>query len=274
MIFTTIGQAKRLTNLSYLGTVNQSSKLEKNFKINNVLTYSLYLSPASISGYNVCSDSTPECRMGCLNTSGLAKLEVYTNKTTIKDARINKTKLLIEHQDFFMNWLVAEIVSAKNKADRMNADFSVRLNCTSDVDWAKILLNNKNIFQIFDNISFYDYTKNYNKFFNKPNNYHLTFSYTGYNYVNCLKVLDMGYNVAMVFNIDKKDILPLYYKNVPIISGDISDYRIDDANGCIIALVWKKIANRAHNELMRYSEFCVQPNDENLTYNNVNIKTA
>lgn len=274
MNFSTIGTAKKETKLSYLGTVNQSAKLEKNFKVFNVLTYSLYLSPASISGYNVCVESTPECRMGCLNTSGLAKVEVHANKTNIKDARIAKTRLLIEHKEYFMNWLVAEIKSAKLKAEKMNALFSVRLNCTSDVDWANTLLNGQNIFQIFSEVTFYDYTKIFTKFFNKPENYHLTYSYTGYNWVNCLKVLDMGYNIAMVFNIGKKETLPLSYKNVPIISGDLSDYRVNDAKSCIVGLVWKQIANKVHNELMRFSDFCTQPNDENLIYKIVESKVA
>ena len=268
MIFSTIGQAKKQTGLSYLGTVNQSTKLMKNFKVHNVLTYSLYLSPAHTSGYEVCPDATPECRMGCLNTSGLAKVNLHAGLTTIKDARIAKTRLLIEHNDFFMNWLVAEIKSAKLKADKMDADFSIRLNCTSDVNWANTYLNGLNIFEIFPEINFYDYSKTFSKFENIPSNYDLTFSFTGMNWSNCLRVLDMGYNIAMVFNLGKKEKLPTSYKGIPILSGDISDYRVADKKGFIIGLVWKVIANKAHNEIIRYSDFCIQPKDKNLVYDN------
>ena len=266
MEFVNITQAKKLAGISYLGTINQSAKLVKNFKVFNVLTYSLYLSPAHTSGYEVCPESTPECRMGCLNTSGLAKVEVFAGRTNIKDARITKTRLLIEHQDFFMNLLVAEIESAIRKAAKMDALFSIRLNCTSDVDWANTLLNGKNIFEIFPDIQFYDYTKIFRKFATKPENYHLTYSFTGYNWVFCQKVLEMGNNIAMVFNLDKKDKLPLSYKGVEIISGDLSDYRVNDAKGVIVGLVWKKIANKKHNELVRYSEFCVQPENKDLKF--------
>ena len=271
MNFSTIGEAKKLTKLAYLGTVNQSSKLTKNLKVSNVLTYSLYLSPSDLSGYEVCPESTIECRLGCLNTSGLAKVELYAGLTTISDSRKAKTRLLFEHKEFFMNWLVAEIKKAKQKADNINAEFSVRLNCTSDVDWAKVKLNGLNIFEIFPNIEMYDYTKIYRKFENKPENYHLTYSYTGNNWVNCLKVLDMGHNIAMVFNIDKKETLPMSYKGITIVSGDLTDYRINDANGVIVGLVWKKIANKVHNELMRYSDFCIQPNNKHLNYKEIEI---
>jgi len=264
MIFENITQGRKLAKVSYLGAINQSAKLMKNFKVFNVLTYSLYLSPASISGYNVCPDSTPECRMGCLNTSGLAKVEVYANKTNIKDARITKTRLLIEQPDFFMNLLVAEIESAIRRAKKIDALFSIRLNCTSDADWANILLNGKNIFEIFPSISFYDYTKVIEKFDNKPKNYDLTYSFTGYNYSNCLRVLENGCNIAMIFNIDKKDKLPEYFDGFEVIDGDISDLRLADKKSVIVALRWKKIANRNHNETIRRSNFCIQPYNKRI----------
>ena len=272
MEFLNITQAKKLAGISYLGTINQSAKLIKNFKVFNVLTYSLYLSPSHISGYEVCPESTPECRMGCLNTSGLAKVEVFAGRTYIKDARIAKTRLLIEHQEFFMNLLVAEIESAIRKANKLDALFSIRLNCTSDVDWANVLLKGRNIFEIFPDVQFYDYTKVFDKFETKPANYHLTYSFTGYNWVNCLKAIENGNNIAMVFNLNKKDKLPMSYKGIEIISGDLSDYRVNDAKGVIVGLVWKKIANKAHNEIIKRSHFCIQPNNKDLVYAKLEIE--
>lgn len=274
MEFLNITQAKKEVGISYLGTINQSSKLLKNFKVFNVLTYSLYLSPSHTSGYDVCPESTPECRKGCLNTSGLAKVEMFAGRTNIKDARIIKTRLLFEDQEFFMNLLVAEIKSAMSKANKIDALFSIRLNCTSDVDWSNTLLKGQNIFEIFPNVIFYDYTKIFRKFVKIPENYHLTYSYTGYNWSNCLKVLEMGYNIAMVFNLNKKDKLPMSYKGIEIISGDLSDYRVNDIKGVIIALVWKKIANKEHNEIVRFSRFCTQMNDINLKYDILNSKNT
>ena len=44
MEYTTKAQAKRLTGISYLGSVNLTTKHQKAYKYNE-LTYSLYLAP-------------------------------------------------------------------------------------------------------------------------------------------------------------------------------------------------------------------------------------
>lgn len=133
MIFTTIGQAKKLTGLSYLGNINSSAKIIKNMKVSNNYTNIIYLASANTSGYNVCSHSTSECRKGCLSTSGRVKMET-SNKHTITNARIKKTKLFFEDRQFFMNWMIAEIEMYMKKAKKDGYDFSVRLNGTSDID--------------------------------------------------------------------------------------------------------------------------------------------
>ena len=145
MNFTTISNAKKLTGLSYLGGVNISQKIVKSQKVDNIMTYCLYLSPAKTSGYQVCPFSTPECRKGCLATSGRAKVELLSGISSIKDCRINKTKLFFEHQDFFMQWLIAEISTYQRKAFKKNMGFAVRLNGTSDIEFENILVNGKKV---------------------------------------------------------------------------------------------------------------------------------
>jgi len=134
MIFTTISSARKDTGLSYLGNINSSSKIIKNTKVSGQYTYILYLAPAQISGYNTCSHSTLLCRSGCLATSGRAGIG-KDNK--IQQARIKKTKLFFEEQDFFMQWMIAEIKMFQQKAIKDGYGFSVRLNGTSDIDWQK-----------------------------------------------------------------------------------------------------------------------------------------
>jgi len=133
MKFTSIGKAKKETGLSYLGGINISSKLAKNMKV-NVMTYCLYLSPSKTSGYDVCTESTTECRLGCLATSGRAAMDIACGANIIANARIKKTKLFFEHNEYFMAWLVAEMNAAKAKAERTGFVFSARLNGTSDID--------------------------------------------------------------------------------------------------------------------------------------------
>jgi len=258
--FTTKTNAKKQTGLSYLGSVNASSKLMKNQKVNQQYTYAIYLAPASTSGYNVCSHSTKECRLGCLATSGRQAVEIFSGVDKIKNARIKKARLFHEDQNFFMQWLIAEITSAKAKAVRDGFYFSVRLNATSDIDWQHVYYGGKNIFEIFSDVNFYDYTKNASKFINKPTNYHLTYSYTGKNWSQSELLLKQGNNIAMVFNAKKEADLPTEYKDYTVINGDLTDYRIADAKGIIIGLKWKRIANREAEKEILNSCFVVKCN--------------
>ena len=245
MVFTTLAKATKQVGVSYLGGINTSAKLEKNGKVSHQYTYILYLAPAKTSGYNVCSHSTNECRMGCLATSGHAGIEINTGKsTTIRDCRIKKTRLFFENPTFFMAWMIAEMQKYQRKAIKDGYGFSVRLNGTSDIDWANALYEGQNIFQIFPDVQFYDYTKNPNKFNGKPTNYHLTFSYTGFNASSCKALLEQGQNVAVVFDTKKGKPMPAMFLGYPVIDGDLTDYRPNDGNGVIVGLRFKKIANK------------------------------
>jgi hypothetical protein len=258
MEFITRSLAKKATKLSYLGRIDLSSKIEKNSKVFKIKTYSIYLSPAKTSGYEVCPFSTVECRMGCLATSGRAISDIISGRNVIKNSRIKKTRLFFEENDFFMEWLIAEITAANKLAKKQGYDFAVRLNATSDIDWQNTFYKGKNIFQIFPEIHFYDYTKNINKFKNIPLNYHLTYSYTGRNWHNCLKVLNQGGNVAIVFAAEYSQPLPTTYNGFKVINGDVSDYRPFDPKGCIVGLHWKKIANKTYNKHVKESLFVVK----------------
>jgi len=270
MKFINLAQAKRETGLSYLGGVATSAKIMHSQEFSHQYTYAIYLAPASTSGYNLCSHSTPECRMGCLNTSGRAGIEIFSGIDNIKNARLKKAKLFVENKDFFMAWMIAEIKSKQAKAKRDGFFFSVRLNATSDIDWAKVYYKGLTIFEIFPEVSFYDYTKNANKFKNLPANYHLTLSYTGRNWSKCLDVLAKGYNVAMVFNVKHKSDLPKNYKGFTVINGDLTDYRIDDAKGIIVGLKWKRIADRQAEKLVLNSCFVITP--ENVASYRTNVQ--
>jgi hypothetical protein len=267
--FTTIANACKETGLSYLGAINSSAKIIKNKKVNGQYTYIIYLSPAATSGYDVCSHSTIECRMACLATSGRAGMETNMKTKRITEARIKKTRLFIENQQYFMQWLVAEIMKYQAKAQKDGYGFSVRLNGTSDIDWQQIKISGMSIFEIFPEISFYDYTKNGSKFNELPANYHLTFSYSGRNWDICEKLLKKGHNVAMVFNQNKKLALPKSFCGYEIINGDLSDFRIADKRGVIVGLYFKEIGNKINNEIAKKSIFVVQPNDINCQVANV-----
>ena len=275
--FTTISQAKKDTGLSYLGGVSTSAKIMHSQKYSHQHTYAIYLAPAKTSGYNTCSHSTPECRMGCLNTSGRAAIEIFSGLNMIETARIKKTRLFYEEPEFFMQWMFAEIKAKQAKAEREGFYFSVRLNATSDIDWQNVKINDKTIFEIFPDIQFYDYTKNHNKFKDIAPNYHLTLSYTGRNWSKCTAMLAKGHNIAMIFNVKKESLIPAMYKGYKVVNGDLTDYRVDDAKGIIVGLKWKRIANRVNEKKVLNSCFVVKPEIEidNVQVVNVqNLKVA
>lgn len=260
-------QAKRQTKLSYLGNSKSNPKVMKSLKVSNNMTYILLLSPANTSGYNVCPYSTPECRMGCLFNSGHVKIEDWSKKTQTRRSRAKKTKLFFEQRKFFMDWLVAEIEAEKEKAHKNGFDFSVRLNGMSDIDWTEIKHNNKTIFELFPNVQFYDYTKNYEMYKKElPLNYHLTFSFSGRNMYQSISLLKKGYNVAVVF--DTPD-FPETWNGFPVINGDLTDYRPLDGNGVVVGLKYKELANNKINEKVKNSCFVI--NNVTIPENNTKV---
>jgi len=269
MKFTTIANAKKQTGLSYLGGIATSAKISHSKEYSHQYTYGVYLAPENLSGYNVCSHSTPECRLGCLNTSGRAGIEEFSGITKIRDCRIKKTKLFFEETAFFMLWLVAEIKQAQAKAIKDNYFFSVRVNATSDIDWSAVLIDGLNIFQIFPDVAFYDYTKSNLKFINKPSNYHLTYSFTGRNEKSCLALLKKGVNIAVVFKVKKESELPIQFLGYQVINGDLTDARFLDESPCIVGLKFKRIANRVNEAKVLNSCFVVNPTNDKRCNSNV-----
>lgn len=272
MDFINRADASRIVDVSYLGAVGSSSKMIKNTKVLDIDTYILYLAPHKLSGYNTCAGATKECIEGCINTTGRAAMELNSDKfegSPIINARIKKTKLFYEQRAFFFNWLIAEIEAQRNLSKKAGREFSVRLNGTSDINWAAYKHNGKTIFEYFSDVQFYDYTKVPNRFNNVPENYHLTFSYTGYNWPACKEILDMGYNVAVVFNIKsrkKNQPLPTTFKGYPVIDGDVTDYRPLDARGSIVGLKFKTIADRKAAQKILKSKFVADVNGKDCSY--------
>jgi len=191
------------------------------------------LAPADMSGYNVCPKSTAECRNACLAGSGHNRINTDGR---INSARIKKTKLYFEDRQFFADWVVSEITAHKAKAERLDRLFAVRINGTSDLSPEMIKVGGKNLLQLFPETQFYDYTKvlNRSKLLEKYNNYDLTFSYNGTNWLECEAAFAAGMRVAAVFAK-----VPAFYKGIPVINGDESDLRYLDAKNVIVGLKYK-----------------------------------
>ncbi len=111
----------------------------------------------------------------------------------------------------------------------------------------------KNILQLFPDVQFYDYTKVDNRIdlMKKYNNYDLTFSFDGYNWGICKKMLDNNVRVAMVF----ENKLPEVWNGYKVINGDLYDVRFKDEKNVIVGLKYKQVRNKPTNDM----KFIVKP---------------
>ena len=229
-------QARRLTGLSYLGSISMTTKHKKSLKYGE-LTYSLYLAPAKTSGYEVCPGRTAECTKFCLNESGMNTMVQDKKGDVINDCRITKTRLFFEDREFFMHMMIAEIRSGITRAKKLGYEFSVRLNNTSDISPLDFILHGKNILEIFPQVTFYDYTKIKSRveLMKQYPNYNLTYSYSGYNLTECQEMLLNKINVAVVFKL-----VPNTFMGYPVIDGDLNDLRYKDLKGVVVGLLYKR----------------------------------
>jgi len=236
-------QINEKDKVSYIGAVNSSSKLAKGDKL-GVKTYGIYLAPAEISGYNVCSHATSGCKSACLFTSGRAKMH-----SRIPQARILKTKMLFEQPDRFVHIVKHEIRNAAKLAAKKNYAFAIRWNLTSDLPIDNI--NGVNLLEEFPEYQWYDYTKVPSRIelLKKYPNYHLTFSYDGFEktWNTCEKFLEVGGNVSVVFYPQ----IPKEFKGYKVIDGDISDVRYLDEKGSVIGLKYKRTKGDTVEKIMK-----------------------
>ena len=186
-------------------------------------TYIMHLAPGMLSGFQVCASASSGCLKACLNLSGMGKF------SNVQDARIAKTKLFFEDRQTFMDKLVKEIQAAVKSSKKAGLIPVFRLNGTSDIRWENIPVRGyRNLFQLFPDIQFYDYTKHSNRK-NIPDNYHLTFSRSE---TNEDQILTVTYNTAVVF-----ESLPTTYLGLPVVDGTETDLRFLDPQGVIVGLV-------------------------------------
>ena len=217
--FVNRSQAKKLTKLSYLGGVNVSSKVEKGLK-KDIHTYILYLAPYIGLFGNVCANGE-HCSDPCLNTSGRVKMDKREFK--ILRSRHFKTMLWYINREYFCQWLFAEITS---HSKRLGDQLVVRLNGTSDLSPKLFKAEGIMVLDAFPNVQFYDYTKIPNRInmHNPDGNYHVTFSYNGYNQKDCDDARAKGINVSIVVDGEQ----PKTWRGIPVFSMDETDLRSFD----------------------------------------------
>ena len=205
------------------------------------LTYILYMSAFKQNslGKNVCSHASKGCAESCLVGSGHGGMIPM-----VAQGRINRTEYFLRDRVGFFNQLRNEVEKAIKKHEG-EAIITFRLNGTSDIAYENFkVFEGKNIFEIFPNVQFYDYTKNHLRFDKVlPSNYHLTFSRSETNEGKAMELLKRGFNVAMVFTK-----LPETYKGYKVINADENDLRFLDEKNVICGLKYKKITGKGGAE--------------------------
>lgn len=211
----------------------RNAKSQKGIDI--MRAYILYMSPhkQNTLGKNICPSATDGCIKSCLYTSGMAAMF-----KTIPLGRQRRTEYFLNDLQGFMNDAAKEIKREVSKYGINNVCF--RLNGTSDIPYENIKVGEyKNIFEMFPDVQFYDYTKIFNRLTKPlPQNYHLTFSRaeTQKNHFECEAALQMGFNVSAVFAVKNEKELPTMYNGYKVVSGDLHDLTFKHEKGVILGL--------------------------------------
>ena len=228
-----------------LSTANP--KIQKGTKL-GYLSFILHLAPADLSGRNTCPKATAGCKSACLNTAGRGGMfKRGENTNMIQKARIRKTQYFFEARDYFMQDLYNDITKGIKQAKKLGLTPVFRLNGTSDLSWEKYTINDKNIFELFPDVQFYDYTKVLGRKVSKYKNYFLIFSKADGNDSDVAEAILQGMNVAAVF-----DAVPTEHMGRPVINADEHDLRFLDDKGVIAGL---KAKGRAKKD---YSGFVIR----------------
>ena len=244
--------------VEYLLSVGLDAKTKKNLA-KNYVSGILYEAPHTYAEVgNACPDAG-NCKDLCLGLyAGRALYFKGKGKkhSAIVEARVKRAKMAKEDIVTYTARLKYEIESTINYADYLTTTegeeykTAIRLNGSTDKVVEKIY---PTLFYHFDNIQFYDYTKNLARMMRfikgkLPKNYHLTFSRDNDEQFNtkCIKVLEMQGNVAVVFRNKKR--LAHYiengYKGFKVIDGDISDLTFTYEQGVIVGLSAKGKAKK------------------------------
>lgn len=212
-----------------------------------VKTAILYLMPAMGSGVNLCANAViAGCVKPCLFTAGRGAM------SNVMLSRLRKTLYFNQYREQFMAQLSREITLEKAKAKRKGYKLIVRLNGTSDIRWENIklpLINAPTIFDLHNDVQFYDYTKLANRK-GVPANYDLTFSYSGVPaYAPFVaKAVANGERIAVVFRnraiVDAMLANNETFLGLPVVDGDDTDIRHLDPKGAVVALYAKGKARK------------------------------
>lgn len=226
----------------------------------------LYMAPHTLANVgNLCPNASAGCIKACLGVhSGQAAMVANSanpqSLNNVRRSRINKAQNFMRNRAAFMSEMALQLAKAYRAATRENFELIARPNGSTDIAFEAIKLvidettakqiarligrpfahgTYRNIFEVFPFVRFNDYTKSFKRMAkfcagDMPSNYHLTFSRSETNAADVARVIELGGNVAAVF-----DTLPDTWHGRRVINGDEHDLRCNDPRGVIVGLVPK-----------------------------------
>lgn len=142
----------------------------------------------------LCVGASVECMRSCLIFTGQNAADIHNDR--IKLAR---TSWFMQEPDAFGVVLMDAVRKHRDRSLRDGSVPMVRLNLLSDIPWELVF---PELFEAFPDVQFYDYTKVPGRIV--PDNYDLTFSFSGRNLDYCDSEIDeFGRKVACVFLPDR-----------------------------------------------------------------------
>jgi len=185
------------------------------------------------------------CLVPCLATAGRGAFN------SVQKARKAKTVFFSDQQKSFLVSLAADIHALQQRAIRLGMTPLVRLNGTSDIPYENLtVLEGKNIFELFPDVQFYDYTKHPSRNLDgkTAGNYDLTYSFSAITPKPIsIKGLTNPHNSRTAVVFQKREDIPKSFRAWPVVDGDDTDVRHIEPKSVVVALYAKGKAKRDYS---------------------------
>ena len=177
------------------------------------------------------------CLAPCLKSAGRGAFN------SVQKARAEKTRFFKENRQAFLLSLCADTWTLVRKARKLGMIPLVRPNGTSDIPFENFIVwEGKTIFQLFPDITWYDYTKHPSRNLDgkTAGNYDLTYSFSALTPKPIsIKGLTNHHNRRAAVVFQKREDIPDTFRGWPVVDGDNTDVRHIEPDGVVVALYAK-----------------------------------
>jgi len=175
--------------------------------------------------WNLCPWASGGCAGACLTYSGQSGMPDQ------QYAQAVRTVFMLSHPEEFGYLIGWELGTLARRGP-----VAVRLNTTSDIRWELVSPDGMALGREFG-VTFYDYTKAPESVRPESVGYDLTRSASERDTLEDIRVLvESGERVAVPVFAGREDVLPDTWEGLPVIDGDLSDYRPADPKGRVLLL--------------------------------------